>query len=446
MRSNKMTTFHLAWPILIESLLRTALMAADTFMLSRYADEAVAAVGMLQQFGFFILVIYLMGATGTSILVSQNLGAGKDKTAAEVGRAAFVFNLLLGLGLSLILRLLTTPLLNSLNLEPQVHHYGYQYFSIYSSFSVFQALSILFASILRSYGRSKTPMFVNMGANLLNVIGNYIFIFGPFGIPVLGVTGVAISTIASQGMGMLIMAFLISRDKEIAIFRKNMFPVQRHHIKDVLKIGVPAAGEFLSYNTSQIAILYVITQLGTAALAAYSYALNLTRFSFVVAMALGQANQIMIGHLVGAGKKDEAYRECMRNWLWGTVITVISIGLMGTFRFQIIGLLTKDAEITSILSVLLLLSIIHETARPTNMIVIAGLRGAGDVRYPVLVGISVMWTVSVGLSWLFGIPLGWGMAGIWIARLLDEWIRGGFMLWRWNSRRWESKAFVSKEI
>jgi len=419
-------------------------MATDTFMLSRYADEAVAAVGMLQQFGLFFLVIYLMGATGASILVSQNLGAGKDETAAEIGRASFIFNLLLGLGLSLTLRLLTTPLLSSLNLEPKVYSYGREYFVIFSSFSTFQALSILFASLLRSYGHSKTPMFVNMGANVLNVIGNYLFLFGPFGIPVLGVTGVAISTVTSQGVGMLIMGIMISRDKEIAVFRKSMFPLQTHHIKDVLKIGVPAAGEFLSYNTSQIAILYVVTKLGTAALAAYSYAINLTRFSFVVAMALGQANQIMIGHLIGAGKKVEAYKECMRNWFWGTIITAASIGLMGLFRFKIIGLLTEDPEIVSILSVLLLLSVIHETARPTNMIVIAGLRGAGDVRFPVLVGIAVMWTVSVGLSWIFGIGLAWGMTGVWIARMLDEWVRGGFMLWRWNSRKWESKAFVSK--
>jgi len=438
----KYTTFGLTWPIFIETLLRTTLMSMDTFMLSRYADEAVAAVGMLQQFTFFMMVIYMMAATGTSILVSQNLGAGKTKQASDITRAGLAYNLLLGLGLSLILRLCAQPLLNSLSLESSVRGYAREYLVIYSMFSFFQAISLVLAQVIRAYGYSKTPMFVNIGANVLNAIGNYLFIFGPFNIPVLGVTGVAISTVTSQAIGMFVMLAIAISKKDINLRGEKFFPIKKDHIKNVLKIGVPAAGEFLSYNMSQMAILYVITILGTASLAAYSYAVNITRFAFVLTMALGQANQILVGYHVGAGRKDKAFKISLKNWGWGTFITILSIGIMGIFRMPIIGLLTKDPEITSILSTLMLISIIHETARPTNIIIIAGLRGSGDVRFPVLVGIVVMWSVSVFLSWLFGIPLGWGMVGIWVARLLDEWIRGIIMMRRWLSRRWETKAFV----
>lgn len=440
-----MTTFAITWPLFIESLLRMALTSVDTLMLSRYADEAVAAVGMLQQFTFFIMVIYMMGATGSSIHIAQNLGAGKEKTATEISRAGIVFNLVLGLGLSVVFRLLAPLLLHSLGTEELVESYAREYLYIYTIFSVFQAVSLALAHIIRSYGYSKTPMYVNMGANALNAIGNYLFIFGPFGIPVLGVTGVAISTVVSQGLGMLVLGFIVAQKKDINLMGGKLFPINRKHIGNILRVGIPSAGEHLSYNMAQIAILYVITALGTAQLAAYSYHATLNRFNMLVAITLGQATQILVGHLVGAKQKEEAFRLCRKNAFIGVVVSFICVCTMSLFRFPLLGILTQDPEIVRIAALLMVISIAHETIRPVNLIVIAGLRGAGDVRFPVIIGMIVMWGVSVSLSWILGISLAWGMVGVWIARILDEWIRGGIMLVRWHRREWQNKTLVRNQ-
>lgn len=438
-----MTTFAIAWPLFIESLLRMALTSVDTLMLSRYADEAVAAVGMLQQFTFFMMVIYMMGATGASIHISQNLGAGKNKTASEISRAGIVFNLVLGLVLSVVFRLLAPVILQSLGTEALVESYAKEYLYIYTVFSVFQAVSLALAHIIRSYGYSKVPMYVNMGANVLNAIGNYLFIFGPFGIPILGVSGVAISTVVSQGLGMLVLGFILAGKKDINLLGGKLFPINREHIGNILKVGVPSAGEHLSYNMAQIAILYVITALGTAQLAAYSYHASLNRFNMLVAVTLGQATQILVGHLVGAKQKEEAFRLCRRNAYIGIAVSFVCVTTMSIFRFPLLGILTKDPEIVSIAALLMIISIAHEAIRPVNLIVIAGLRGAGDVRFPVFVGMIVMWGVSVTLSWVLGISLAWGMVGVWMARIVDEWIRGGIMMVRWHKRKWQDKALVN---
>lgn len=438
----KMTTLAITLPLFIETLLRTLLMNVDTVMLSRYSDKAVAAVGTIQQFGFFVMVIYLTASTGASILIAQYLGAKKPIEASKTSQAALISNLMVGIFLSIILYFASPFIVISLGLEHEVELYALQYFKIYVSFSIFQAISLVLASIVRSYGYAYIPLYVNIGTNIINVIGNYLFIFGAFGFPKLGVQGVAISTVFSQGVGAVVMVIIIGRIPEIKMFTKTKISNLYIYIKDILKIGVPSAGELLSYNLSQIVILYFVSDLGTASLASYSYAINFTRFSYMLTISLGHATQILVGYNVGQGKKDKAYKICLQNLKWGIFSSFILIGFVAIFRYQIIGFLTSDLEITKITATLLLLAVIHEIARPVNIIVIGALRGAGDVRYPVYVGMIMMWGISVTLAYLFGIHLGWAMAGIWLARLLEEWLRSGVILRRWLSKKWEKKILV----
>ncbi len=440
--NKKMTTLAITLPLFIETMLRTLLMNVDTVMLSRYSDKAVAAVGTIQQFGFFVMVIYLTASTGASILIAQYLGAKKTSEASKTAQAALISNLMIGVLLSIILYIASPFIVKSLGLEYEVELYALQYFKIYVSFSIFQAISLVFASIVRSYGYSYIPLYVNFGANIINVIGNYLFIFGAFGFPQLGVQGVAISTVFSQAIGAIVMAIIVSRIPEIRMFTKSKISSLFSYIKDILKIGIPSAGEFLSYNMAQIVILYFVSDLGTASLASYSYAINFTRFSYMLTISLGHATQILVGYNVGAGKKDEAFKICLKNLKWGIISSFILIGVIAIFRYQIIGFLTSDSEITKITSTLLLLAVIHEIARPVNIIVIGALRGAGDVRYPVYIGMLMMWGISVTLAYFLGIHLGWAMAGIWLARLTEEWLRGGVILKRWLSRKWEKKILV----
>lgn len=440
--NKKLTTFTLTLPIFMETLLRTLLTNADTFMLSRYSDKAVAAVGMIQQYVIFILVIYLMAATGASILISQYLGAKKSDDASKVCQGALLYNGVLALVLSVVLYLCSGLIVSSLNLEQEVANYALSYLKIYVTFSIFQSFSLVLAAVVRSYGYSSIPMMVNIGANIINLIGNYLFIFGAFGFPKLGVTGVAISTVFSQFLGAVALLIITIRIKEINLLVKHKLSVMKPVIKKILKIGVPSAGEFLSYNTAQITILYAVTALGTASLASYTYTMNITRLSFMLALSLGNATQIQVGHYVGAKDKNGAYNICIKNLKWGILTSFIFASLFALLRFPIISLLTDDPEITSITSNLLLLAVIHEIARPVNMIVIAALRGAGDVRYPVFTGIIMQWSISVTLAFLLGIHLGYAMAGIWFARLFEEWARGLVIFRRWRSRRWESKALV----
>ncbi|ADN02276.1 MATE family efflux transporter [Spirochaeta thermophila] len=436
----RLTLSGLAWPIMVETALRTTLTSVDTFMLARYADEAAAAVGMVQQFVFFVMLIYMMGATGASILVSQHLGAGDERTAAEIARTALFYNLVVGVLLSLGLRLIVDPLIASLGVDATVGGYARDYLYVYFSCSVFQAMSLLLASLVRSYGYSSIPMYVTFGANLLNVAGNYLVLFGPGGFPVLGVKGVALSTVISQAAGMVALFIVVLRRPYLDFLRG--FSANWRHVRNILRIGGPSAGENLSYNLAQMALLYLITPMGTAAIASYTYTVNISRFSFIVSLSLGRASQILVGHRVGAGENDRAFREVLRTTAAAMVSSLLAMGTIALFRMPVIHLLTADEEIVRITSELLLWAVILEFGRPINLVVISALKGAGDALFPVIVGVLMMWGISVTGAWFFGIVLSWGMGGIWLGKLLDEWLRGFVMIGRWVSRRWEGRSFV----
>lgn len=440
------TLAGLAWPIMIETALRTTLSSVDTFMLAHYADEAAAAVGMVQQFVFFVMLIYMMGGTGASILISQHLGAGDERTAAEIGRTALLFNVVVGLILSLGLRLTVDPLITSLRVDPVVGEYAKEYLYVYFSCSVFQAVSLLLASIVRSYGYSSLPMYVNFGANLLNVVGNYLVLFGPGGFPVLGVKGVALSTVISQAAGMVVMLLTVLRRRDLNFFQEGSFiPVRWKHVRNILRIGGPSAGENLSYNLAQMALLYFITPMGTAAIASYTYTVNISRFSFIISLSLGRASQILVGHRIGAGENDRAFQEVLRTTVVAMLSSLVVMGTIALFRGPVIRLLTDDPEIIRITSGLLVWAVILEFGRPINLVVISALKGAGDAVFPVIMGILMMWGISVTGAWFFGVFLSWGMGGIWLGKLLDEWFRGFVMIGRWVSRRWEGRSFVERE-
>ena len=198
----------------------------------------------------------------------------------------------------------------------------------------------------------------------------------------------------------------------------------------------------MAYNISQIVIMMMITTLGTFAMSAHVYGQTIVRLVFATAMSIGNAVQIKTGYFVGAKKPEEAYRRVYRYQIIGTSISLALVLLMNVLKVPIIGIFTKVPEIASLTYTLLWVSIYIELGRSLNLITIPALKGAGDVKYPVLCGMLFMWGISVPGSYLLGIKLGMGLTGIWIAIGTDEMVRGIVMLFRWKSKRWMLKAIA----
>lgn len=436
----KHNLYKLTWPIFIEILLYMLMGNADTLMLSQYSDDAVAAVGVSNQIISVTVVMFGFIATGSAILITQYLGANNLKDAKEVSMVAISVNLIFGLLISLILFIFSDLILSAMNLSPELLDYGNDYLGIVGGFLFLQALIMTIGAILRSYGFTKDTMYITIGMNLLNIIGNYLFIFGPFGIPVLGVFGVAISTTTSRAIGLFVLIIIFIRRTNGQFTFNFTFP--KKHLTDILKIGIPSAGEHLSYNTSQMVITYFITQLGKDAITTKVYTQNLMMFIYLFSAAVGQGTQIIVGYLVGAGRFNDAYHRCLRSLKFAIVVSFGIAVLFSIFSESLFGIFTDNEEIIALGSTLIMLTILLEPGRSFNLVIISSLRASGDVKFPVYMGIISMWGISVTLSYLLGLTFEMGLVGIWIAYIVDEWFRGLVMLRRWKSRIWESKAFV----
>lgn len=429
-------------PIFIETLLIMMLGAIDTIMLSQYSDNSVAAVGVVNQLVMFAFLIFEVINIGTSVLCSQYLGARLEKKMVQVVGVSLLLNLVFGLLVSAILHFGAEPLLHIMGLRPSLMGDGVSYMRIVGAFAFFQAMSLTISASLRSVNKAIYPMMVTVLVNIMNIIGNYTLIFGKFGFPEMGVEGAAISTAFARGVSMLIL-FVILFKRHIKTFPLSYFkPFPFIELRNLLKIGLPSAGENMSYSFSQVVLTYFINMLGNEALATRTYVVNIVMFVYLFAIAMAQGGAITIGHLVGQKKIRAAYLLGKYVMRWSIFVSLSLSCLWALGGPWIFDMLTDNETIVQLGIHILFVDIILEVGRAVNIYATNALRSAGDVNYPFYVGVVVQWSVAVGLGYLLGIHWAWGLIGMWCAFLLDENIRAVIFIHRWNSMKWAKKAFV----
>lgn len=435
----------LTFPIAMEQFFRILVSSVDTMMLSSYSNDAVAAVGLVSQYSFFLVILFSVIGTGCSIVLAQYLGAGKsDDDLNHIAQAGAVMVLIMSVFLTLLVIFGTGWLLDRYNLEPIVRHYAWQYFVIYGGICCFfNAFSLLQGAILRSYGYTSEAMIVSIVANLTNVIGNALSLYGWFGLPVLGVPGVAGASGLSMVVSCILFRVFIKRRRDVVFHLRGITRVPRESFRMVLKVGVPTAGESLSYNVSQITIMAMISTLGTYAMSAQVYTMTILRFVFVAAISIGQATQIKTGYFVGAKQNDIILKKVFRYQIVATAISLIMIVIVNLVKNPVVHIFTDIPEVHSLVCTLLLFSAYIEFGRSLNLIYVGALKGAGDVRFPVLYGIFSNWSLMVLGSYILGIKCGLGLVGFWLGIGTDETTRGIVMLFRWKSRRWQKHALIN---
>ena len=332
-------------PVFIEIALVMLLGAVDTVMLSRYSDNSVAAVGLDNQLISLVFLVYQFFSMGAAILCAQYIGAGLRKQLIQVVGIALVVNLLLGLTVSALLYFFAEELLVLMGLRPELMGDGVIYLRLTGALSFFQALSLTFSASLRSADKVVWPMAVTGLVNVLNIVGNYALIFGHWGFPQLGVEGAAISTSVCRAVSMLILAIVHFR-VHIPSFPLHYFrPMPWHELKNLMKIGIPAMSENISYSLSQVVITYFINQISNEALAARTYCANMIMFVYLFCISITQGGDILVGHLVGQWRHQAAYVLGNYFFRWSLIITLTGSVLLAIAGPSILDAFTDNEEI-----------------------------------------------------------------------------------------------------
>jgi putative MATE family efflux protein len=440
----KVSLIGIAWPIFVEQTLRILIGVVDTFMVSHVSDGAVAALGVANQVIILFLLAFNFIGIGTSVVVTHHLGARDRAGADSIATNAIAVNTWLGAAFSAAVYFLALPMLGIMQLPSNLMGYALPFLTLMGGTLFMESMNISIAAVLRAHHHTRDAMLVVVGQNILNVIGNSITLFGLLGCPPLGVLGVALSGIISRTVACVALWILLDYRIHLRLRALDFVSISWGKVRRILHIGLPAAGEQLCYWTAFMLVTTFIARMGSRSLAIQSYTLQIQRFAMLFSFAIGLGTEIIIGHLVGAGRFEEAYHRLLSSLRTGLMIVtgvIIAIAASGPFLLRSF---THDAAIISGGVLLLRIAILLEPGRVFNVIVISSLRATGDVGFPIQMAVFSMWCVWVPLAWLLGLKLGLGLAGIWISMLTDEWLRGLLMYRRWKSRKWMKHAERSR--
>jgi putative MATE family efflux protein len=443
--NKKLALFAITWPLFVETALQMSMRTADTFMVSNVSDAAVAAVGVSNQLMLFIFLLLQVISAGSAITISQYLGANRPDAVRKFAAGALLLNFIFGLFLSITIVFSGRFLLSLFGLQQDLIGIAEMFLIVVGASTFIQALNLTISAIVQVHGFTRYTMMVAIGMNLVNLIGNYLVIFEPWGFPKYGVMGVAVSTVISQCLGLIVYIVILYKIVRLNIGLRETISSKLADMRIILSIGIPTVGNKLTYSVSQLVTTYFITSLGAEMLSTRIYTQNIMYLIMALATSLGRGTQIIIGRLVGAGEKEEAYKQLFRSLWLSLFLSLASVAVIVLFRQQLIGLFTTDGQIIALGALLLVLGFVLEPGRCLNIVVGEALRATGDARFIFVTGVVVTWGMIMPLTYFLGIYLGYGLVGIWITFIIDEWLRGIIVLVRWRSRAWEKKVLVQPE-
>lgn len=438
--------FKMSIPIFVELLLQLFVGNVDQVMVGWSSKTSVAAIVNGNQIINLMITTMNMLCMATTIMLTQYLGAKEKEKANQICVLTTAIMAGIGMIMTVISIFFGQFIFKMMQIDPIIMDETCLYLMIVGGVSVFQALHMNFVAILRSYTRLKEVMGVSIVMNLLNVIGNTLLINGLCGFPKMGVVGAAIATALSKIVGLIIMCILLVKYTEIDFKLKYLFDNSRDMVKHFMKIGLPTGAENFSYQLSQAFILGIINPYGAIVTATKGYCSILANVSYIYGIAIAQALQIVIGYLLGSGKIDEVEKKV---W-WTTKIGILTSSgimfLLWLFSDQTLGIFTNDMSMLALGKQILFIDMFLEAGRAINTTLTKSFISVGEIRLPIMVGISFQWIVGFGLSYIFSGIFHMGLSGVWFAMMLDECIRGIIYVTTFRKKKWKQRYKVEKEM
>lgn len=438
----KTSLFMLTWPIFIELVLQVLVNNVDQIMISQVSENAVAAIGNVNQIMNVLVITFSVVTMAATILVSQYLGSKRYNKISEIYSVAVFSNLAFSIVISIILFLFSNSIFSLIKLPTELLAEAKLYMNIVGGGIFLQGIFMTYAAIFRSNGLMKHGMYISVMVNLINIVGNFILLYGIFGLPKLGIAGVAISSVVSRFIGVIVIIYMFRKKIKGNVSLKYMFPFPKSTFRRIMIIGLPAGGESISYNASQMVILTFVNMMGTNVVKVRSYVTILAWFTFMFASAVSQANQIRVGYLIGAGEVEEASQTVLETLKPAVISSILIAVLLFLFSDSLMGIFTNNQEVLRLGKMVLFIDIFLEIGRAFNMVLVRGMQAAGDIKFPISIGILSMWIIATLLSYIFGISLGWGIGGVWIAMMLDECIRAVIFYVRWKRGTWRNRTVI----
>jgi putative MATE family efflux protein len=434
--SAQRSLFQLAGPMLVEMVLMHLVGLLGLWLVSRISDDTAAIYAMINHLVFSFMMLFRIISVGAGVVVAQHLGGQDPRGAQLIAKTSLICNTWVGLICAALMALMATPLLRWMQLPEALMAQAVPYLRVMAICLFFDAGIFIFTTILRAYQLTRLTLWLTLATQLAGLVVAVPLMLGWWGLPVWGLWGLIAGQVLCRVLAWGLGAALWRRKLAIHWIWRDAWQWRADALRSILHIGLPGAGEALAYRASFMVIMAMVASMGAATIATHSYTFQVMTFILLFSLALGLSTEIVVGHAVGAGRlhhADQVVRIALRWGLGGSLGLSLVMALAGP---RLMAVFSSDPHIIEVGARLLWLCLLVESGRCFNLIVINGLRAAGDVRFPLAAGISSMVVVAVGVAWLLGVHWGWGLTGVWLAYAADEWLRGLMMYARWRSRRW----------
>jgi putative MATE family efflux protein len=429
---------RLALPAMGEQMLSMMVGIVDTFLVGHLGAAPLAAVGLANQWVFMATTLFGAIATGSTAMIARFVGAREPQQANEVLRQSMLLGALIGVIATILGVSLARPAVVLLGAPQDVVDLSTSYLSVVSSVFFFSTLMFIGNASLRGAGDTRTPLFVMLAVNALNIVVAWVAINGPFGLPQLGVVGSALGAVVGRAVGGMLVVAILLRGRSGIQLKLGGLRSDPGLIRRILRVGLPTGLEQLLFRTGHMVFARILAELGTVAYAANQVAMNGWSLSFMPGFGFALAATTLVGQGLGAQDPEGAEQRGYTAFRMGASL-MGAVGLLFLlFPAQIVGFFTSDPEVIALGTMPLRMVGLIQPLLAGTMIFAGALRGAGDTRWPMLVTGGSIWLVRLPLAYLFALVLDWGLLGAWSALILDLSLRGLLNYLRFRSGRWKT--------
>lgn len=437
---------RIAWPSFVELLLTQLTSMVDLMMVGsmggkahpEIGTQALAAVGLTTQPKFLLMAAFVAMNTGVTALVARNKGTNDSKQANLVVRQGLLFTFCVTIILSILGFLFARPMVIFMgSTEAIVTKWATQYLQIQMIGFLSFALTSTVTASLRAVGDSKTCMIYNLIANVVNVIFNWLLIYGNLGFPELGVAGASLATVIGQVVAFMIAFIVIIRGNGfLKLEFKLGFKPDKVVLGNMVNIGLPAMVEQLLMRAGMIIFAKTVASLGTTAYATHQVCMNIQALSFMTGQAFAVSATTMMGQSLGKRRTDMAQAYCSRTRKVGLVFSLLLAVVFILFGGEIVGLYNSDPEIIRIGGQIMLFVAFLQPFQSSQFIIAGGLRGAGDTKATAIFTFITVLLVRPIVAIVL-VHFGLGLYGAWAAMATDQILRSALVLNRYNSGKWK---------
>lgn len=430
---------QLAFPIMIQNLISTLVNSADTIMLGYVSQTAMAASSLANQYTFVLFCFYYGLSAGTSVLCAQYWGKGDKQTVERILGLASRVVILISLIFFSISFFFPGAIMRLFTSSPETIHEGIRYLRVLSFSFIFMGFSQIFVSALRSVGKVVFPSVIYVVSLLVNVLLNATFIFGLFGLPKLGVIGVALGTVSARVVEavMCIVYSAVSRDVKIKL--ENLFRSSGVLFKDFIKISAPAVINDLVWGVAVSTFTAILGHIGDDMVAANAVAVMVVNMGAIVCRGFANATTIIVSQTLGENRMEDTKVYASRMLRLTFVVSLLGCGVILAIRPLMLRFYSDKLTPTALsyLGILMIMTTWRLVGEAVNTCLICGcFRGGGDSKFGMILDTIFMWGVAVPLmavaAYVLKLPPIW----VYFVMTLDELEKMPFIFIHYFKHKW----------